>query len=104
VPKQVLRARLRWTPAAVPGLALQGLISHDGQRQGLPDNSQQLPGWTRADAVLTFNPAGSRQQWLLGVDNLSDRRYWRESPYQFGHAYLYPGAARTIRLGVQLSL
>ncbi len=104
VPEQVVRARVRWTPAAVPGLALQGLISHEGQRQILPDNSQQLPGWTRADAVLTFNPAGSRQQWLLGIDNLSDRRYWRESPYQFGHAYLYPGAVRTVRLGLQVRL
>jgi iron complex outermembrane receptor protein len=33
-----------------------------------------------------------------------DKRYWKESPYQFGHVYLYPGAARTIRLAVQAAL
>ena len=104
VPDQVLRARARWTPTAVPGLALQGVISHEGSRYVLPDNSVSIPAWTRADAVLTFEPAGSRLQWLLGVDNLSDRRYWREAPYQFGHAYLYPGAVRTLRAGVSIRL
>jgi iron complex outermembrane receptor protein len=104
VPEQVLRARVRWAPAALPGLALQGLISHEGARYVLPDNSVSIPGWTRTDAVLTFEPAGSRLQWWLGVDNLSDRRYWREAPYQFGHAYLYPGAVRTLRVGASIRL
>lgn len=104
VPEQVLRARARWTPTSVPGLALQGVLSHEGTRAVLPDNSQQLPAWTRADAVLTWDSAGGRLQWLLGVDNLTDRRYWRESPYQFGHAYLYPGAVRTTRVGVLIRL
>jgi len=35
------------------------------------------------------------------VTNLADKRYWQESPTQFGHIYLYPGAARALRLGVQ---
>lgn len=104
VPEQVLRARARWTPAAVPGLAVHGVISHEGKRQILPDNSLQLPAWTRADAVLTWGTPSSRAQWLLGVDNLSGRRYWREAPYQFGHAYLYPGAVRTLRAGVTMRL
>ena len=104
VPEQVVRARARWTPAAVPGLALQGVISHEGARQILPDNSKQLPGWTRADAVITWDAPGARTQWLLGVDNLTDRRYWREAPYQFGHAYLYPGAVRALRAGVLIRM
>jgi len=104
VPSQVLRARARWASAAVPGLALQGVISHEGSRYILPDNSQQLPSWTRADAVLSWEAPGSRTQWSLGVDNLTDRRYWREAPYQFGHAYLYPGAVRTLRTAMLIRL
>ena len=104
VPSQVLRARARWASAAVPGLALQGVISHEGSRYILPDNTQQLPSWTRADAVLSWEAPGSRTQWSLGVDNLTDRRYWREAPYQFGHAYLYPGAVRTLRTAVLIRL
>ena len=41
---------------------------------------------------------------LQSIDNLADRRYWRESPKQFGHYYLYPGAPRTIRATVQFRL
>jgi iron complex outermembrane receptor protein len=104
VPEQIIRARARWTPVAVPGLALQGTLSHEGSRQILPDNTKQLPGWTRADAVMTWEAPGSRAQWLLGVDNLTDRRYWREAPFQFGHAYLYPGAVRTVRAGVLIRM
>lgn len=104
VPEQIIRARARWTPVAIPGLALQGTLSHEGSRQILPDNTKQLPAWTRADAVMTWEAQGSRAQWLLGIDNLTDRRYWREAPYQFGHAYLYPGAVRTVRAGVLIRM
>lgn len=104
VPAHVVRARARWTPAFMTGLALHGTISHEGQRPVLSDNSQVLPGWTRADALLTWTPNASRLQWLLGVDNIADRRYWREAPYQFGHAYLYPGNVRSWRAGVSVSM
>ena len=35
--------------------------------------------------------------WRAGIDNLADRRAWKESPYQFGHVYLFPLAPRTWR-------
>ena len=28
----------------------------------------------------------------------TNKRHWKESPFQFGHVYLYPGARRTLRL------
>lgn len=104
VPERVLRAQARLTPPALPGLALQAALSHEGARPVLPDNRIKLPGWTRADAVITWDAPGTNLQWLLGVDNLADRRYWREAPYQFGHAYLYPGAVRTLRAGVLIRM
>jgi iron complex outermembrane receptor protein len=70
------------------------------------DGSITLPAWTRTDATLRYETrmAGTATTWTLGIDNLMDKRYWKESPYQFGHVYLYPGAARTIRLAVQAAL
>jgi iron complex outermembrane receptor protein len=47
---------------------------------------------------------GVNTSWTLAVDNLFDRRYWKESPYQFGHVYLFPGAPRTLRLGLSVAL
>jgi iron complex outermembrane receptor protein len=45
-------------------------------------------------------------EWIgrFGVDNLFDRRAWRESPYQFDHIYLYPLEPRTFRASLQVSL
>lgn len=42
--------------------------------------------------------------WRAGVDNMGDRRAWRESPYQFSHTYLFPLAPRTWRLSLQLEV
>jgi iron complex outermembrane receptor protein len=42
--------------------------------------------------------------WVLGVDNVTGHRYWRESPYQFSHVYLYPGAPRTLRLSLTVAM
>ena len=106
VPKWILRAQAQWQVAAVPGLQLQGRLSHEGQRSILPDGTLRLPAWTRLDAALHYqtNIRGTSTRWTLGVDNLLDKRYWKESPYQYGHVYLFPGAARTFRVSFQASL
>lgn len=103
VPEHVLRAQAGWRVAGVTGLEVFGGLSHEGRRSVLPDQSIQLPSWTRVDAGLRFDQTlgGSAVQWTLNVDNLFDRRYWKESPYQYGHVYLYPGAARTVRLAMR---
>ena len=103
VPSWVLRTQAAWHVTGVPGLELQASLSHEGRRNVLPDGSITLPGWTRADAVLQYatrlGPATTT--WTAGIDNLFDARYWKESPFQFGHVYLFPGSARTWRLGLQ---
>lgn len=110
VPTHIVRARVRRALQAWTDGAVQVMASHEGPRQILPDNSRQLPAWQRLDAVvsgaLAWGPAGhaARSQWFVGVDNLLDARYWREAPFQFGHAYLYPGAVRTWRAGVSVAL
>lgn len=106
VPKTVARAQAAWKFASVPGLELQGQLSHEGRRSVLPDASITLPAWTRFDAALRYETkvGGTATTWTLGVDNIADKRYWRESPFQFGHVYLYPGAPRTVRLSVTAAL
>ena len=72
----------------------------------LPDGSIQLPSWTRFDAALRYDTKlnNVNTSWTVGVENLADRSYWKESPYQFGHVYLFPGAPRTLRLAFTASL
>ncbi|MDH6165965.1 iron complex outermembrane receptor protein [Variovorax boronicumulans] len=106
VPKQVVRAQAAYRVASVPGLEVAGQLSHEGRRNVLADGSITLPSWTRVDAVLRYDTKmrGVNASWTLAIDNLFDRRYWKESPYQFGHVYLFPGAPRTLRLGLSVAL
>jgi iron complex outermembrane receptor protein len=106
VPRQVLRMQAAYRIAALPGLEVQGQLSHEGRRNVLPDGSITLPSWTRFDAALRYDTKfnGVATRWTLGIENVADRRYWKESPYQYGHVYLFPGAPRTLRLAVTAAL
>lgn len=109
VPERSLRLNVRHDLAAVPGLRLTGGAVYEGPRMVLPDNRIQIPGWTRLDAGLRYEQRlpGSGEGtlvWRFGVQNLTDKRAWKESPYQFEHAYLYPLSRRTFRLSVEATL
>jgi len=105
VPDYVVRAQAAWRVADVPGMELQGGISHEGPRAVLADGSITLPAWTRVDAAVRYDTkwGATPTTWTLGIENLFDNRYWQESPSQYGHIYLFPGAARTLRLAMQAS-
>jgi iron complex outermembrane receptor protein len=107
VPERTARLQARWRVPTVQGLELAADLSHEGRRNVLPDGSIELPSWTRTDL-------GAKRQmptatlgtltWRVGIDNLFDRRAWKESPTQFGHVYLYPLEARTLRVSLQAAL
>ncbi len=106
VPARTLRLQAAYGVPQWPGLALQANASRESQRMVLPDNSQSIPGYTRVDAAVRYENKLAAQLWTwrAGVDNLFDKRAWRESPYQFSHVYLYPLAPRTLRVSVQVDL
>jgi iron complex outermembrane receptor protein len=97
VPERSVKLQAAYNVAALPGLALLGFVTHEGQRMVLPDNSVATPGWTRIDVGARYSQrrGASTLVWRVGIDNLADRRGWQEAPFQFGHAYLYPLAPRT---------
>jgi iron complex outermembrane receptor protein len=103
VPERSLRAQVGYQLLALPEVTLTAGVKHEDSRIVLPDNSATIPSWTTLDlgARLVQRMAGTTLTWRLGVDNATDERAWRESPYQFGHAYLYPLAPRTWRASVQ---
>ena len=105
VPAQSIKLQAAYNVASVPGLAVLGFVSHEGQREVLPDNSIATPGWTRLDiaARLTQKLSGQTLVWRVGVDNLTNQRAWKEAPYQYEHAYLYPLAPRTLSASARLS-
>lgn len=103
VPERSLRAHLRHTPEAVPGLSLGAQLSHEGDRTLLPGNDDlRIPSWSRLDVSFSYEPPAGTLTWRGGIDNLTDRRAWREAPYQFDHVYLFPLAPRTAWLAVDV--
>ena len=106
VPRWILRAQAQWQVTGVPGMTLQGRLAHEGRRSVLPNGSLHLPAWTRLDAALHYQAriGTTATRWTLGVDNLLNKRYWKESPYQYGHVYLFPGSPRSFRISFQASL
>jgi iron complex outermembrane recepter protein len=105
VPRMSVRAMAQYRFAGVPGLRSSLRVNHEGTRRVTEDGALQLPAWTTLDLATHYDTRiqGTRTQWTLAIDNLADRPYWRESPKQYGHYYLYPGAPRTVRLAVKAS-
>ena len=105
VPRHVLRAMAQYRWTHVPGLRTSLRLSHEGSRRVLEDGTINLPAWTTLDLAGHYDTRinGIRTEWTLAIDNLTDKHYWRESPKQFGHYYLYPGAPRMGRITVRTS-
>jgi len=103
VPQRVLRVTANHAFPSLPGLSLQTRLSHEGPRSVVPDGSIALPAWTTIDSTLSYHTtlAKAPVAWYLGVDNMANKRYFKESPYQYSHVYLFPGSPRTWRIGLE---
>jgi iron complex outermembrane receptor protein len=107
VPEAAGALQLDWSPSALRGLQVSNRIYASGQRAIGPDNAAELPSWWEWNAWLTvpLKIGGLNTQWRAGIDNITDRRFWREAPTQYwGGTYLFPGQPRTFRLGVSVLL
>ena len=95
-----------WKIAAIDGLTWINRASYAGRKAVTRDNSIELPAYWQMDTafVLRQRTASGRLTWRFGIDNLFDRRFWRDAPTQYwGGVYLFPGMPRTARATVQYS-
>ncbi|MED5618734.1 TonB-dependent siderophore receptor [Ideonella sp. BN130291] len=106
VAARTLRLQVEHDLGALPGLHLLGSVVHEGDRMVLPDNSLRIPAWTRLDLLARYEHTlgGTQLTWRVGVDNATNQRAWKEAPYQYGHAYLFPMAPRTLRVALQAAI
>jgi iron complex outermembrane receptor protein len=104
VPSLVVRAAAEYRFTQVPGLRTTLRLSHEGQRYLMEGGSMTLPAWTTADLAAHYSTkvSGQNIDWTLALENAINRSYWRESPKQYGHYYLYAGAPRNLRLAVRM--
>lgn len=103
IPDTAVKLLASYAVAQLRGLSIQADMAFEGRREVLPDNTAQIPGWTRFDlgARYTQSLAATTLVWRAGVDNVFGRRAWREAPYQYDHAYLFPVEPRTFHASVE---
>jgi iron complex outermembrane receptor protein len=106
VPNYILRGAAEYRYSSLPGLRTGLRVSREGERNATELGEVKLPTWTTWAASAHYDTKFSNMTstWSLVLDNLTDKRYWRESPMQYGHYYLYPGAPRTLRATVQFRM
>ena len=103
VPERSVKLLADYAVSALPGLGVMANMAYEGPREVFPDDSARIPGWTRWDlgARYTQSLGAATLVWRAGIDNLFDRRAWREAPYQYSHAYLFPLEPRTFHASVE---
>lgn len=103
VPKSKASLFADYKLAALPGLSLSGLLTHESGKTVSADGAVTLPAAWQLDLGLRYQNRvlGKSTQWALNVENAIDRSYWREAPTQYwGGSYLFPSTPRTVRARV----
>ena len=92
-----------WTVSALPGFDVSSFVNYSGRKPVTADNSVELPSYWQWDVAARYRWlwSGTRMTLAAGIDNVTDRGYWREAPTQYwGGTYLIPAQPRTGRLSI----
>jgi iron complex outermembrane recepter protein len=100
-----------WQPSAA--LRWQNTFSYNAGKPVTADNGVQLKSATQWDTWLNYQLVnkgsgasssatyGTDITLRVGVDNVLDKRYWRDAPTQsWGGLYLFAAQPRTFRVGI----
>lgn len=92
--------------AALPGLTVQGGWRYASANPATPDGALRAPAYGVFNAGLRYDGNWGERAFSaqLGVDNLFNRFYWRDTGSSQGDNYLFPGAPRLLRLTLRVPL
>ncbi|WGV19250.1 TonB-dependent siderophore receptor [Pseudomonas putida] len=89
----------------VPGLALLGGARYSASKYASQAGNVKVGGYTVFDVGSRYRTriGGYDTVLRLSVDNVLDKRYWRDVGDYLGDNYLFQGAPRTARLSASVS-
>ncbi len=96
-----LTLALGWQPSAQ--LRWQNTISFNGGKPVTADNAITLPSASQWDTWVSYELHKHQPGVTLrfGIDNVLDKRYWRDTPTQsWGGLYLFAAQPRTLRVAI----
>lgn len=87
----------------VPGLSVQGSWLASGSKTATRDGIASVPSWQVFNAGLRYvtRLGGYPTTLRLNIDNVFDKRYWKDTGESLGDSYLHLGAPRLARLSMQ---
>ncbi|MGG2396622.1 TonB-dependent siderophore receptor [Pseudomonas sp. SH1-B] len=87
------------------GLALLGGVQYSGSKYASQAGQVKVDDYAVFDlgGRYTLRVEGYETVLRLSVDNLFDKRYWRDASEYLGDGYLFQGAPRTARLAATVS-
>ena len=103
VPQRKLSLFSDYKLTAWPGASVNGLFSYESGKPATSDGQTVLPDAWQLDlgASLVQNWGKRSVQWRVGLENVTDRLYWREAPStSWGGTYLFASTPRTLKTSV----
>ena len=97
VPKLRFASNLSYAVPNIEGLRLLAGVRYSSSKYANKTGSVKVPSYTVFDtgAAYKFHAYGYENQLRFNVDNLFNKKYWRDAGSFFGDDYLFLGAPRT---------
>ncbi|ARP93847.1 TonB-dependent receptor [Bordetella genomosp. 13] len=99
VPKRAFSAGVDWDLPWVPGLGLNARVIHTAATPFNPENTLELPSWTRFDVGARYRTEvlGRSVVFRANIENVTGRDYWLASG-----TFAQAAAPRTVLLSAQI--
>jgi iron complex outermembrane receptor protein len=97
-----LRAAL-FADLALPhthGLHLMPGWSYTGRKEATRDDTVSVPGYNLFNLGASYTPGGEKGHATVRIyaDNITDKRYWKDTGASLGDTFIHLGAPTTVRL------
>jgi iron complex outermembrane receptor protein len=82
------------------GLHLLPGWSYTGRKEATRDDTVSVPGYNLVNLGARYTPGGEkgRATFRLYADNITDKRYWKDTGANYGDTFIHLGAPTTVRL------
>jgi iron complex outermembrane receptor protein len=82
------------------GLHLMPGWSYTGRKEATRDDLVSVPGYNLFNLGARYTPGGEQGRVTLRLyaDNITDKRYWKDTGASYGDTFIHLGAPTTVRL------
>lgn len=99
-PRQVVNARLNYTPKTLPKLTTQLEVEHVGSYWMDDANTKQYAGFTVGNVKASYQ-ASKQVSWFAKVNNVTNKTYAETADYSYGTEKYTPAAPRQVFIGME---